>query len=52
MKKTWGAGNITVEIKELNYLVKLLRNHDYEAYIVTYDGGYEPWLIEHQPHIS
>ena len=39
-------------IKELNYLVKLLRQHGYEAYMVTYDGTYEPWLIEHQPHIS
>lgn len=39
-------------IKELNYLVKLLRKHGYEAYMVTYDGKYEPWLIEHQPHIS
>lgn len=39
-------------IKELNYLVKLLRRHGYEAYLVTYDGTYEPWLIEHQPHLS
>ncbi len=39
-------------IKELNYLVKLLRRHGYEAYMVTYDGFYEPWLVEHQPHIS
>lgn len=39
-------------IKELNYLVKLLRLRGYESYIVTYDGTYEPWLIEHQPHIS
>jgi glycosyltransferase involved in cell wall biosynthesis len=39
-------------IKELNYLVKLLRQHGYEAYMVTYDGSYEPWLIEHQPHLS
>lgn len=39
-------------IKELNYLVKILRLHGYESYIVTYDGTYEPWLIEHQPHIS
>ncbi len=38
--------------KELNYLVKLLREHGYEAYIVTYDGTYEPWLLDHQPHIS
>lgn len=39
-------------IKELNYLVKLLRQKGYESYIVTYDGKYENWLIEHQPHIS
>lgn len=39
-------------IKELNYLVKLLRNHGHEAFMVTYDGKYEPWLTEHQPHIS
>jgi hypothetical protein len=38
--------------KELNYLVKLLRNRGYEAYMVTYDGSYEPWLLDHQPHIS
>jgi len=38
--------------KELNYLVKLLRKHGYEAYTVTYDGCYEPWLLDHQPHIS
>lgn len=39
-------------VKELNYLVKLLRIHGYEAYMVTYDGTYESWLIEHQPHLS
>jgi glycosyltransferase involved in cell wall biosynthesis len=39
-------------IKELNYLVKLLRGKGYEAYVVTYDGSFEPWLVEHQPHIS
>lgn len=39
-------------IKMLNLLVKLLRRHGYEAYMVTYDGNYEPWLVEHQPHIS
>ncbi|MFM6268118.1 MAG: hypothetical protein ACKPFA_16710, partial [Dolichospermum sp.] len=38
--------------KELNYLVKLLRERGYEAYVVTYDGTYEPWLLDHQPHIS
>ncbi|MFM6527213.1 MAG: glycosyltransferase [Dolichospermum sp.] len=38
--------------KELNYLVKLLRERGYEAYFVTYDGTYEPWLLDHQAHIS
>ncbi|MHC5674722.1 glycosyltransferase [Nostoc sp.] len=38
--------------KELNYLVKLVRERGYEAYIVSYDGTYEPWLFDHQPHIS
>lgn len=38
--------------KELNYLVKLLRERGYESYMVTYDGTYEPWLLDHQPHIS
>lgn len=51
-EKKSGGWKYNGGIKELNYLVKLLRNHDYEAYIVTYDGGYEPWLIEHPPHIS
>ena len=39
-------------INEYNCIVKILRQHGYEAYIVTYDGNYEHWLIEHQPHIS
>lgn len=39
-------------IKELNLLVKLLRLKGYEAYLVTFAGNYENWLIEHQPHIS
>jgi hypothetical protein len=39
-------------IKELNHLVKLLRMHGYEAYMVTWDGTYEPWLIDHQPNLS
>jgi glycosyltransferase involved in cell wall biosynthesis len=38
--------------KELNLLIKLLRQKDFEAYMVTYDGSYEPWLNEHQPHLS
>jgi len=39
-------------LKVYNLWAKLLRKHGYEAYIVTYDGNYRPWLIEHQPHIS
>ena len=39
-------------VHEYNNLVKLLRMKSYEAYIVTYDGTYQPWLFEHQPHIS
>lgn len=39
-------------IKELNYLVKLLRQKGFEAYFVTYDGTYEPWLMDHQETIS
>lgn len=39
-------------MKELNLLVKLLRKKGFEAYVVTYDGTFRPWLIEHQPHIS
>jgi hypothetical protein len=38
--------------KQLNCLVKLLRERGYEAYIVTYQGDYEPWLLDHQPYIS
>lgn len=39
-------------IKEFNLLSKLLRAKGYEAFIVTYDGTCEPWLIEHQAVIS
>jgi glycosyltransferase involved in cell wall biosynthesis len=39
-------------IKVYNLWAKLLRQHGYEAYIVTYDGRYQPWLIEHQPCVS
>jgi hypothetical protein len=39
-------------IKEYNCLVKLLKGHGYESYIVTYDGNYQEWLIEHQSNIS
>jgi len=39
-------------IKLLNLWTKLIRQNGYEAYIVTYDGSYRPWLVEHQPHVS
>lgn len=51
-EKNPGAWKYNGGIKELNYFVKLLRHYGYEAYVVTYDGTYEPWLVEHQPHIS
>lgn len=47
-----GNGKFNGGVKELNYLVKLLREQGYEAYVVTYDGSYESWLMDHQPHIS
>ncbi|WP_198143810.1 glycosyltransferase [Methanosarcina lacustris] len=50
--KSTGGYKFNGGINEYNCLVKILRQHGYEAYIVTYDGNYEPWLIEHQPHIS
>lgn len=51
-EKITGGWKYNGGIKELNNLVKILRDRGYEAYVVTYDGKYEPWLIEHQPHIS
>ena len=39
-------------IKEYNILAKILRMNNHEVKIVTFDGKYDPWLIEHQPHIS
>lgn len=51
-QKEGGGWKFNGGIKEFNCLVKLLRQHGYEAYIVTYDGTYEPWLLDHQPHIS
>jgi glycosyltransferase involved in cell wall biosynthesis len=51
-EKSGGGWKYCGGVKELNYFVKLLRIHGYEAYLVTYDGSYEPWLMDHQPHIS
>jgi len=38
--------------KGLNNLCLLLRRHNYEAYMVTWDGSREPWLLETAPTIS
>jgi|GEM_PF-758370 len=39
-------------VKELNLLVKCARLNGYEAYVVTYEGHVQEWLIEHQPVVS
>jgi predicted O-methyltransferase YrrM len=39
-------------VKLYNLWVKLLRANGYQAFIVTYNGTYQPWLIQHQPHVS
>jgi len=39
-------------VKVLNLWAKLLRQNGYESYLVTQDGKYDKWLIEHQPVIS
>jgi Glycosyl transferases group 1 len=38
--------------KLLNNLVLLLRRHNYEAYMVSYDGKHSDWLAEHAPFLS
>jgi glycosyltransferase involved in cell wall biosynthesis len=35
-----------------NLWAKLLWKHGHEAYIVTYDGQYTPWMCDHQPVVS
>jgi glycosyltransferase involved in cell wall biosynthesis len=47
-----GGWKFSGGVKELNALVKLVRRHGYEAYMVTWDGSCEPWLEDHQPHLS
>lgn len=50
---TEGGGTLySGGIKQLECLVGLLRRHGVEAYMVTFDGRFEPWLREHQPHVS
>lgn len=39
-------------VKYLNLFVKLLRDNDYESYLITQNGAFESWLVEHQPVIS
>jgi hypothetical protein len=47
-----GSARFNGGYKLYNLWVKLLRQNGYEAYIVTWDGSYSPWLIEHQPVVS
>ncbi len=39
-------------VKLYNLWVRLLREHGYPAFVMTYDGRYADWLIDHQPHVS
>ncbi|HNY79296.1 MAG: FkbM family methyltransferase [Sedimentisphaerales bacterium] len=39
-------------LKLYNLWVKLLRQHGFQAYVVTHDGRHTAWLLEHQPHVS
>lgn len=39
-------------VRGYNLWAKLLRSKGFESYIVTYDGKYEVWMNDHQPHIS
>lgn len=39
-------------LKLYNLWVKLLRQHGFQAYVVTHDGRHTDWLLEHQPHVS
>lgn len=47
-----GGGKYSGGIKELNLLINLLVSRGYEAYMVTYDGTFSPWLVSHAPHIG
>lgn len=38
--------------KLLNNLVLLLRRHEYDAWMVSIDGGHADWLAEHAPFLS
>ncbi len=39
-------------VKIYNLWIKLLQANNIHAYIATQDGGYDPWLCDHQPVIS
>jgi len=39
-------------LKLYNLWIKLLRQHGFQAYVVTHDGRHTDWLLEHQPHVS
>lgn len=47
-----GDGAANGGVKSQALWVKLLQQHGYEAYFVTYDGSQIQWLIEHPPVIS
>ncbi len=51
-QKSGGGKKYNGGLKMLNLLVKMLRQHDYEAYMVTYDGSYDEWLVDHPQYIS
>lgn len=45
-------GKFNGGVKHLNLWTKIIRENGYEAYLVTQNGTFESWLIEHQPVIS
>lgn len=51
-KKNTGDFIYNGGIKLFNLWAKLLRSKGFLAYLVTYDGKYQPWMIDHQPCIS
>jgi len=47
-----GDGLYNGGVKNYNMWAKLLKQHGYEAHIVTWDGSYDPWLCEYQSYID
>lgn len=47
-----GWGKYNGGIKLFSVWTKLLRQRGIDAYMVTYDGTFDPWLMEHPPIIS